>query len=446
MANDSTWLLALLEGGASASVGAGLGQVRYIFNPFTGRFDAVIEASGIAGIAGPPGDPGSDGEPGDQGPPGPAGSTGATGATGATGSTGATGLQGLAGPPGMDGDDGEAGEAGPPGPAGSGSGGSGVAKQVAFWSAPTTLAGDDAFQWDTATKALQVGTPTTGAFSLTFMADDGFGSLGFTQAFLQAYSLVLENYANSGGQLRMRAAEGTITAPTATLNNRALGLLLFQGWSSPGLFATGAEIRGSASELWTNTAHGTRLTFSTVTIGATSLLERMRISPAGNVGIGGTSTTSMLNVGATDQFQVSSTGDVVKLKNLTYSWPSAHLARGVLTDDGAGTLSWAASVPGAPGLDGEDGEDGSPGPAGSTGATGATGAAGAAGAAGAPGPPGEDGLDGEDGLPGPIGPAGASGSSTPFTFDGGTDTSGLKDFGVVNTGGVNDVSFDGGSP
>ena len=34
------------------------------------------------------------------------------------------------------------------------------------------------------------------------------------------------------------------------------------------------------------------------------------------------------------------TGDITKIKNLTYSWPSSHTASGVLQNDGAGTLVW----------------------------------------------------------------------------------------------------------
>jgi hypothetical protein len=60
------------------------------------------------------------------------------------------------------------------------------------------------------------------------------------------------------------------------------------------------------------------------------------------IGIGTTSPTSALSVGASSQFQVNSSGDIVKLKNLTYSWPSSH-ANGFLKDDGTGSLSWGTA-------------------------------------------------------------------------------------------------------
>ncbi len=61
---------------------------------------------------------------------------------------------------------------------------------------------------------------------------------------------------------------------------------------------------------------------------------------SGNVGIGTTSPTSLLSVGSTSQFQVNTSGDIVKLKNLSYSWPSSHTTNGFLKNDGSGNLTW----------------------------------------------------------------------------------------------------------
>jgi len=68
-----------------------------------------------------------------------------------------------------------------------------------------------------------------------------------------------------------------------------------------------------------------------------------------SISIGNATLTAgtMFAVGATSQFQVDSNGDIIKLKNLTYSWPSTH-ATGALINNGSGTLSWQ-NVPTAAG-------------------------------------------------------------------------------------------------
>ncbi|MCR4308307.1 MAG: hypothetical protein NUV80_07200, partial [Candidatus Berkelbacteria bacterium] len=56
---------------------------------------------------------------------------------------------------------------------------------------------------------------------------------------------------------------------------------------------------------------------------------------AGNVGIGTTSPTSKLSVGASSEFQVNSTGNIVKLNNVTTSFPSSQgAANSLLVNNG----------------------------------------------------------------------------------------------------------------
>jgi hypothetical protein len=70
----------------------------------------------------------------------------------------------------------------------------------------------------------------------------------------------------------------------------------------------------------------------------------MTIDSSGYVGIGTTSPAGLLDVGATSQFRISSTGDMAKLKGVAYSWPSAQGgASTVLSNDGSGNLSWTAA-------------------------------------------------------------------------------------------------------
>jgi len=70
--------------------------------------------------------------------------------------------------------------------------------------------------------------------------------------------------------------------------------------------------------------------------------DRITILTGGNVGIGDTAPTSLLTVGSSHQFQVDSTGNIIKLRNITYSWPNAQGGVGTyLKNDGSGNLSWA---------------------------------------------------------------------------------------------------------
>ena len=63
-----------------------------------------------------------------------------------------------------------------------------------------------------------------------------------------------------------------------------------------------------------------------------------------NVGIGTTSPTSKLSVGASSQFQVNSTGNIVRINNVPYSFPAVQGgASTFIQNDGAGNLSWGAA-------------------------------------------------------------------------------------------------------
>ncbi|MBU1783709.1 tail fiber domain-containing protein, partial [Patescibacteria group bacterium] len=66
-------------------------------------------------------------------------------------------------------------------------------------------------------------------------------------------------------------------------------------------------------------------------------------STSWNVGIGTTTIPSLLTVGANAGFQVNSSGNLIKINNIAYSFPSSQGGGStVLSNSGDGTLSWSA--------------------------------------------------------------------------------------------------------
>ena len=128
----------------------------------------------------------------------------------------------------------------------------------------------------------------------------------------------------------------------------------------------------------------------------------------GYIGIG-TSTPSS-NFSVFDKFMVNSIGNIIKINNVTTSFPSSQgAANTFLQNDGAGNLSWVLGPIGATGATGLQGIQGVTGTTGVTGVTGATGLQGIQGVTGATGVTGLQGIQGVTGATGNDGAAGATG-------------------------------------
>jgi len=120
----------------------------------------------------------------------------------------------------------------------------------------------------------------------------------------------------------VRRARGTVGIPSAVQANDALAGYGARGYGATG-FAT--SNRGAliiiAAENWNDTAQGTFLRFSTTQNGTITFNEKMRLSDAGNLGIGTTTPSQKLTV----------VGDINFTGNLIGAIPGALLNMTVLT-------------------------------------------------------------------------------------------------------------------
>lgn len=109
---------------------------------------------------------------------------------------------------------------------------------------------------------------------------------------------------------------------TAVDSGSRLGFLAFGGLSNvANTYVYGAAVQGLAAEAYTSTAAGTHMQFRTVPTGSTTNTERMRITSQGNVGVGTTTPTALLQVGSTGStaFQISTAGAITSAGNVGIS-------------------------------------------------------------------------------------------------------------------------------
>lgn len=140
-----------------------------------------------------------------------------------------------------------------------------------------------------------------------FQSSNGFVGIGTTTpAFnlniisqADPAAVTVEGYGSVGVNFIGRRARGTSTAPTALLAGDNLFTLQGRGYGSTGFSTTSrSNVKFFAVENWTDTAQGAYVTFATTQKGTTPLTapERMRITDAGQVGIGTTAPDQMLTV------------------------------------------------------------------------------------------------------------------------------------------------------
>jgi len=92
---------------------------------------------------------------------------------------------------------------------------------------------------------------------------------------------------------------------------------------------------GTYSNIWTATEADSE--FFLINTGTTDVVVRTD----GNVGIGETDPSNLFVVGSGNDFQIDSSGNIVSIRTVSYSWPSTQgVADTVLQNDGSGNLTW----------------------------------------------------------------------------------------------------------
>jgi hypothetical protein len=100
----------------------------------------------------------------------------------------------------------------------------------------------------------------------------------------------------------LERANGTAASPSGLLANDIIGAITSHGYGATGYFGGSAQMRFVADQNWSDSVQGTSITFFTTPNGSTAvagLAERVRITNAGNLGIGTTTPWAKLAVDAT---------------------------------------------------------------------------------------------------------------------------------------------------
>ncbi len=157
-------------------------------------------------------------------------------------------------------------------------------------------------------------------------------------AFFDVYSNVL-----TALPVAYRAARGTMLAPSAVQPDDILGGLAVRGYGTSGFSPGGrGQVVFKAAEPWTDTAHGTYLQVNTTPTGATRMVERLRVTAEGNVGIGTTTPGQLLSVAGV----IESTSGGVKFPDGNIQTAAAPLVTSGSNNVGLGTNALIANTSG----------------------------------------------------------------------------------------------------
>lgn len=205
--------------------------------------------------------------------------------------------------------------------------GSGATGHVAFWNSASNIIGESNLFWDATNNFLGVLTATPsepldvrgdvrlgstsspidvfwndtkkdlvlGASAQPGGALDGRGMAIVRTAGVA--ELDLYGYVGTGTQvgLRLLKPRGGVGSETASQTDDG-GFIAFGGHDGSAFVYTGSQILGRSAENWSGTNQGSYLSFHTIALASTTLSERFRIGPSGQLGIGGATYGSSGNV------------------------------------------------------------------------------------------------------------------------------------------------------
>lgn len=232
--------------------------------------------------------------------------------------------------------------------------GSGVANRVAFWSGASALSSNSNFIWDNSLNRFGVGVlsplhgvhlviggrhsawdSSSGAVHIsslntlaTFPATENV-TLGLS-ARVQANSsarLVLESGSLGSSNFYLKTAGGTFGSFTATQSGTNLGVMGGIGHDGTNFNSQPtAFIRITASEAFTPSAQGTKLTLHTTAIGSNAASERVTILANGNVGVD--------NSNPAERFEVGNGGSMNLQGGGVYKLGGVQITSSALSDSG----------------------------------------------------------------------------------------------------------------
>jgi hypothetical protein len=204
---------------------------------------------------------------------------------------------------------------------------------------------------DTSTADTNYALYSASTYNSYFAGNVGIGTATFAKKLDVAGTVqgtaadigVIGNGTGSGGA-------GVAGYGTAANGKGVYGYGGSNGWGVYGETASGSSVgvlgistSSTGGQFNTSTGYGAYIVATSTGTGLVvdSVSGYGALFRVGNVGIGNSAPASLLSVGGSSQFQVNSSGNLIKINNVTYNWPAA-IAAGVLTSDVSGNLSWSA--------------------------------------------------------------------------------------------------------